>query len=198
MRSITSKKQDAKVKAELLKEGALKYKLAHLDNDAIAVKLYEDGLGVEVEGKLAKPYSGSYIGKVIRETLKEIAAERVDHGKSVAILLEAELDELIEHWRPYALDPDAPSIKAADLVRKLIQQKAEMLGANAPITQQIEIKYQNDVENFVTVLRALMPEEHFNSVILAIDQATTMNSEYWSEQKALKSADDATIDIEAE
>jgi hypothetical protein len=194
MKLSTSKRLDAQVKREKFKELALSWKLKHFSDEEIAAKLFDEGIGVEAEGELTKPYASSYVSKVIRESLKEIAADRTDYGKSLAVILEADLDELLEFWRPLALDPEAPSVKAADLVRKIIQQKAEMCGANAPILQQVEIKYQNDVENFVNVLRALMPEEHFNSVILAIDQATNMNAEYWSEQKLLKSAEDATID----
>jgi hypothetical protein len=189
MKLSTSNKLDAQVKREKFKELALSWKLKHFSDEEIAAKLFDEGIGVESEGKLAKPYAPSYISKVIRESLKEIAAERTDYGKSLAVVLESELDELLEFWRPKALDPDAPSLKAADLVRKIIQQKAEMLGANAPIAHQLEIKYQNDVENFVNVLRELMSESAFEEVIKAIDTATTLNSEYYQSRQIEGSSD---------
>jgi hypothetical protein len=173
----------------------LALKLQHFDNDAIASKLYQEGLGVEEAGELTKPYSGAYIGKVVRSALKEVAADRKDYGESLAVILEAELDELLEFWRPRAMDSENPSVKAADLVRKIVQQKAELCGANAPILQQIEIKYQNDVENFVNVLRELLDEETFSKILTAIDQATQLNSEYWSQNKQIE-GNDAIIDCE--
>jgi hypothetical protein len=188
MRQITSSRQDAKTKKELLYSRSLQLKLQHLDNDAIAAKLYSEGLGVEEAGLLKHQYSGAYIGKVVRSALKEVAADRKDYGESLAVILEAELDELLEFWRPLALDPEAPSVKAADLVRKIIQQKAEMCGANAPVLQQIEIKYQNDVENFVNVLRELLDEDTFSKILTAIDQATAMNSAYY-QSRQLESGD---------
>lgn len=183
MKLSTSNRLDAQVKREKFKELALSWKLKHFSDEEIAKKLFDSGIGVESEGQLTKPYASSYVSKVIRETLKEIAAERTDYGKSLALVLEAELDELLEFWRPKALDPEAPSLKAADLVRKIIQQKAEMLGANAPIQTQLEIKYQSDVENFVRVLRELLDEETFSKILTAIDQATQLNSEYWSQNQ---------------
>ena len=183
MKLSTSNRLDAQVKREKFKELALSWKLKHFSDEEIAAKLFDEGIGVESEGKLAKPYAPSYVSKVIRESLKEIAAERTDYGKSLAVVLEADLDELLEFWRPKALDPDAPSLKAADLVRKIIQQKAEMCGANAPLLQQIQIKYESDVENFVNVLRELLDEDTFSKILTAIDQATKLNSEYYQSRQ---------------
>ena len=91
MKISTSRRQDSQVKAERLKEGALRLKLKHLDNDAIAKQLFDEGIGVEEEGQLVRPYSSKYISSVIRSELKEIAADRGNYGKEMQSVLEAEL-----------------------------------------------------------------------------------------------------------
>jgi hypothetical protein len=203
MRQITSRKQDSKVKAELLKEKALKLKLAHMDNDAIAEALFKDGIGVEKPDEPLRPYSAAYVGKVIREALKEVAADRSTYGKEVAILIENDLDSLIEAWRPLALgestDDDGnllpPSVKAAEIVRKCLSDKANLLGSNAPVETIVSVRVDSALSGFVDTLRQLMPEDHFQSVIAAIDTATQLNSEYWSQNKQIE-GDSAIIDCE--
>jgi hypothetical protein len=196
VKQITSRRQDSQVKAERLKEGALKYKLQHLDNDAIAHKLFDEGIGVEEQGELVRPYSAKYISGVIREGLRDVAAERGNYGKEMQSVLEAELVELIDFWREKATDPDAPSLKAADLVRKITMDRATLIGANAPVEQIISVRVDSALSNFVDTLRQLMPEEHFDHVIAAITQAEKLSSEYWAEQRQLKASDDDVIDAD--
>ena len=206
MKLSTSNRLDAKTKRELLKTRCLELKLAKESNETIAAQLFREGIGVERDGKLEKAYAPAYVAKVIRTALSEVAAERSSYGKELQIILDHDLETLIDYWMPRALgetidedgNPIPPSLKAADLVRKLTADRAILNGANEAKRLEIQVQLDSALDGFISTLRALMPEEHFNSVILAIDQATTMNSEYWSEQKALKSADDATIDIEAE
>ena len=191
MRQITSRKQDAKTKKELLYSRCLELKLKHLDNDAIAAKLYQEGLGVEEAGELKRQYSSAYIGKVVREALREVAAERGDHGKLLQIELEQELQDLIAAWRPAALgeavdsdgNPLPMSVKAADFVRKAVADLATLSGANEPVKVQVQLQVDSALEGFVSTLRALMPEAAFGEVIKAIDQATQLNSEYWSQNQ---------------
>jgi hypothetical protein len=191
----TSRRQDSQVKAERLKEGALKYKLQHLDNDAIAKQLFDEGIGVEEEGKLVRPYSSKYISSVIRAELKEIAADRGNYGKEMQSVLEAELVELIDFWREKATDPDAPSLKAADLVRKLTMDRAALIGANAPVEQIISVRVDSALSGFVETLRQLLDEETFDKIISAISQAEQLSMEFHKEQKQLQSSEEI-IDAE--
>jgi hypothetical protein len=195
----TSTRQDAKLKRELLKTRSVELKLKHYDNDAIAKQLYQEGLGVESEGTLTKPYSGPYIGKIVKEAMREIAADRGDHGKLLQLELEQELQDLITAWRPAALgeavdsegNPLPMSVKAADFVRKAVADLATLGGANEPVKVQVQIQVDSALDQFISTLRQLMPEDHFQSVITAIDTATAMNSEYWqSQQKQIEGETD--------
>lgn len=190
MKLPTSRRQDSKVRKELLYQLCLKYKLEHLDGDAIAAKLYAEGLGVEEDGVLKKPYSSVYVSKIVREALKEVAASRDTYGKEMALVIENDLDELLTAWRPLALgytDEDGndipPNAKAAEVVRKCLSDKANLLGSNAPVETIISVRVDSALSGFVDTLRQLMPEAAFEEVIKAIDQATQLNSEYWSQNQ---------------
>jgi hypothetical protein len=196
MRIPTSKRQDSKVRKELLYQLCLKYKLEHLDGDAIAAKLYAEGLGVEEAGVLKKPYSSAYISKLVREALKEVAASRDTYGKEMAVVIENDLDELLEAWRPLALgytDDDGneipPNAKAAEVVRKCLSDKSTLLGSNAPVEQIISVRVDSALSNFVETLRNFMEESAFANLISAIDTATQLNSEYY-QSRQLEGNDD--------
>lgn len=199
MKLPTSRRQDSQVKKQLLYSRCLELKLKHLNNDDIAAKLYKEGLGVEEEGVLKKPYSSAYVSKIVREALREVAAERGDHGKLLQIELEQELQDLIAAWRPAALgeavdeegNPLPMSVKAADFVRKAVSDLATLSGANEPVKVQVQLQVDSALEGFVSTLRALMPETAFEEVIKAIDTATQLNSEYWqSNQKQIEGNSD--------
>jgi hypothetical protein len=197
MKISTSNRQDAQTKRELTKEICLRLKLAHKSNDEIAQALYDNGIGVEREGALVKPYSPRYVTEITKNALREVAAERGDHGKLLQIELEQELTDLISFWRPRAMDNDAPSLKAADFVRKAVADLATLSGANEPVKVQVQVQVNNALESFVNTLKELMPEEHFEHVIKAIERAEEINNEYWREQKQLQSADvQDIIDVE--
>lgn len=197
MKISTSNRQDAQTKRELTKEICLRLKLAHKSNDEIAQTLYDNGIGVEREGALVKPYSPRYVTEITKNALREVAAERGDHGKLLQIELEQELTDLISFWRPRAMDNDAPSLKAADFVRKAVADLATLSGANEPVKVQVQVQVNNALESFVNTLKELMPEEHFEHVIKAIERAEEINNEYWREQKQLQSADvQDIIDVE--
>lgn len=196
MRIPTSKRQDSKVRKELLYQLCLKYKLEHLDGDAIAAKLYAEGLGVEEEGVLKKPYSSAYVSKIVREALKEVAASRDTYGKEMALVIENDLDELLTAWRPLALgytDEDGneipPNAKAAEVVRKCLSDKSVLLGSNAPVEQIISVRVDSALSGFVETLRNFMPESSFSDLITAIESADRANSEYWQNQKQLDGND---------
>ena len=188
-----------------MSQKALEWKLKHFDNDAIAQKLYDEhGIGVEKEGELTKPYSAKYIGTIVKTALREVAAERSDHGKLLQIELEQELTDLITAWRPHALgeavdndgNPLPMSVKAADFVRKAVADLALLSGANEPVKVQVEVQVNNALEGFVSTLRELMSESGFDEVLKAIAQAESLNSEYHREQKQLQSAAEEIIDAE--
>jgi hypothetical protein len=199
MKLSTSKRQEAQVKRELLKSRCLELKLAKESNEAIAAQLFREGLGVERDGKLEKPYAPGYVAKIIRTSLSEIAAERSGYGQELQVILDHDLETLINYWMPIALgeavdndgNPLPPSLKAADLVRKLTADRALLTGANEAKRLELAVKYESDVENFVNVLRELLDEETFSKILTAIDQATQLNSEYWSQnQKQLEGNSD--------
>lgn len=194
MKISTSKRLDAQAKRELTKETCLRLKLAHKSNEEIAQALYEDGIGVEKDGKLVKPYAPKYVAVLTKDALREVAAERSDHGKLLQIELEQELTDLISFWRPRAMDDDAPSLKAADFVRKAVADLATLSGANEPVKVQVEIQVNNALESFVTTLRELMPEDHFESVLAAITKAEQLNAEFYQSQKQLAASDENIID----
>lgn len=204
MKQITSSKQDSQVKRERLKELSLKWKLEHFDNDAIAQKLYEQGIGVEKDGALTKPYSGKYISSVIRLALQEIAADRSTYGKEAAILIENDLDSLIEAWRPLALgekqDEDGnflpPNAKAAEIMRKCLADKGILLGSNAPVESIISVRVESALDGFVSTLREVMSESAFDEVLKAIATAEQLSMEYHKEQKQLQSGDPDIIDAD--
>jgi len=198
MKISNSRKLDAQTKKELMFDLVLKYKLAHLDNDSIAQKLYEEGIGVEKEGKLVKPYSGKYISSVIRQALKLIADERGSYGKEVAILIENDLDSLIEAWRPLALgekqDEDGnflpPNAKAAEIVRKCLADKSVLLGSNAPVETIVNVRVESALEGFVNTLRELLSESAWEEVLAAITRAEQLNAEFYQSQKQLAPSGD--------
>ena len=206
MKEITSRKQDSQTKKQILYSRCLQLKLKHLDNDAIAEALFKEGIGVEEGSELKRRYSSAYIGKVVRNALSEVAADREGYAKEVQVLIEGDLNSLIDTWMPLALgekeDDEGnilpPSAKAAEIVRKCLVDKSALLGSNEAKKLEVEILTNNALDGFITTLRNFLSESAWEEVMKAIDTASAMNSEYWSEQKALKSADDATIDIEAE
>ena len=191
MKLSTSNRLDAKTKRELLKTRCLQLKLAKESNEAIAEQLFREGIGVEREGKLEKAYAPSYVAKVIREALGEVAAERSSYGKELQVILDHDLETLIDYWMPRALGevvdddgvPIQPSLKAADLVRKLTADRALLTGANEAKRLEVEIQTSNALDGFITTLRALLDEETFGKVIAAIDQATQLNSEYYQSRQ---------------
>jgi hypothetical protein len=204
MKISTSRKQDAQVKREKAFELVLKHKLARLDNDAIARELYKEGIGVEEGGELVRPYSTKYVSSLVREALKQVAAERSEYGQSVQVQLDHDLETLVQYWMPRALGEAVdengevlqPSIKAAELVRKLTADRAVLTGANEAKRLEVSIQLESTLDQFISTLRQLMPEDHFESVIKAISAAEEMNSAYWREQKQLQSGDSDIIDAD--
>ena len=91
-------------------------------------------------------------------------------------------------------NPIQPSVKAADLVRKLTADRANLVGANEAKKIEVQIEVNSALEGFVSTLRELMPESAFEEVIKAIGMAETLNAEFHKEQKQLQSATDDVID----
>jgi hypothetical protein len=204
MKQITSRKLDAQAKKELAREIALRLKLEHKSNEEIAQALYAEGIGVEKEGVLTKPYAAKYVGAIVKDALREVAADRSDHGRLLQIELEQELTDLITAWRPHALgeavdndgNPLPMSVKAADFVRKAVSDLALLSGANEPVKVQVEVQVNNALEGFVSTLRELMSESGFDEVLKAIAHAESLNAEYYKEQKQLQSGDSDIIDAD--
>lgn len=204
MKISTSRKLDAQAKRELAKETCLRLRLQHKSNEEISQALYKDGIGVEKDGELVKPYAPKYVAAITKDALRDVAAERSDHGRLLQIELEQELTDLITAWRPHALgeaidNEGAPlpmSVKAADFVRKAVADLAVLSGANEPVKVQVEVQVNNALEGFVSTLRELMPESAFDEVIKAITMAETLNAEFHQEQKQLQGAADDVIDAD--
>lgn len=202
MKISTSRRQDAQVKREKTFELVLKHKLARLDNDAISRELYKEGIGVEEDGQLVRPYSTKYVSSLVREALKTVAAERTEYGRSVQVQIDHDLETLIQYWMPRSLgeavdengEAIPPSIKAAELVRKLSADRALLTGANESKKLEIQIQLESTLDSFISTLRMLMPESAFDEVIKAISAAEEMNSAYWANQKQLQGAADDVID----
>lgn len=202
MKISTSRKLDAQAKRELMMEIALKLKLEKKSNEEIAQALYQQGIGVERDDKLT-PYSPKYISSVVKESLKLVAADRNEYGRQVQVILDHDLTTLIDYWMPRALgeavdddgNPIQPSVKAADLVRKLTADRANLVGANEAKKIEVQIEVNSALEGFVSTLKEFLSESAWDEVIGAIDKATIASQEYWQSQKQLQSAEDI-IDAE--
>jgi len=191
IRSMGDKRlrQSTQLKREEIRLLCCKYRKEFKSSADIAQILHDEhGIFNENTGQ---PYSPGWVTKLINETVKELAAEKKEHGKAVQYQIEEQLNELVETFGPLAREGN---LRASEHVRKCLADLALLTGANEPVEAKVTHKFESSLAEFIPLLRQFMPEKSFDDLIAAIDKATAQVSDFYQNKPQLE--DGSVIDAQ--